>query len=274
MNHNLHSAGKAKHKCPTQPCGRSQSRSGTSTRTPRAWIWCVVGLAAVAIVAYDQWRSASGTALRDHSPDPAAAGVSTVELPPAEMARLALTQGNEWLAENQTTQAIATYREALQWTPDAEDVHYNLGIAYARAGNVLSAEAHYRRALEIAPDYPEAHNNLANLLSHAGRFEEAEEHFQEAIRLLPDFATAHNGLGTLYQRQGRPAEARTHFEHAIEHDPAAWGAWFNLGQSRAESREWEGAAAALRKVLRLQPGFKPAHDALARVVANLEPPTP
>lgn len=274
MNRNLHSARNAKKESPTQRGGRSRSRSEPRMRTTRAWIWWMAGWAIVAIVAYGIWRSGSGPAVRNRSPNRAGTAASVVELPPAEKARLALTQGNEWLAQNQPTQAIAIYREALQWTPDAEDLHYNLGIAYARAGDVGSAEVHYRRALAIASDYPEAHNNLANLLTHAGRFEEAEEHFREAIRLVPDFATAHNGLGMLCQRQRRAAEARKHFEQAVEHDPAAWGAWFNLGQSRAESHEWEAAATALRKVLQLQPGFKPAHDALARVEARLQPPAP
>ena len=45
-----------------------------------------------------------------------------------------MIRGNEWLAQNDPAQAIASYQEALELMPESEDAFYNLGIAYARAG--------------------------------------------------------------------------------------------------------------------------------------------
>src|SRR5262249_7814552 len=71
--------------------------------------------------------------------------------------------------------AIALYEKAVKLAPEDEDLHYNLGIAYAKISDFDKAEQHYREALRLLPDYAEVHNNYGNLLLRAGRLDQAAE---------------------------------------------------------------------------------------------------
>src|ERR1051326_8477039 len=49
-------------------------------------------------------------------------------------------QANRLMNAGDASQAIELYRKALTLTPDDEDLHYNLGIAYAKLGDLARAE--------------------------------------------------------------------------------------------------------------------------------------
>jgi Tfp pilus assembly protein PilF len=70
-------------------------------------------------------------------------------------------------AQNKLDEAITCLTEALRerndW-PNIHQMHYELGWAYERKGNLALAEINYRKALTLKPDYEPARNNLASLL--------------------------------------------------------------------------------------------------------------
>ena len=179
-----------------------------------------------------------------------------------------VTRANALLASGDPKSAVRVLEEALRPTPDDENLHYNLGIAYGRSGDITNAEYHYREALRLLPDYPEVHNNLGNLLLHAGRLGEAEAEFAEAIKLMPDLATAHNNLGIVRQRQSRLPEAISCFRKAVQYDTNYWQAHFNLARASLSQGANEEGLRELQAVLRLNPGYEPAQRALDKILAK------
>jgi Flp pilus assembly protein TadD len=175
---------------------------------------------------------------------------------------------NSLLAVGDAKGAVRVLEEALRLKPEDEDLHYNLGIAYVRSGDITNAEHHYREALRLLPDYPEVHNNLGNLLLHAGRLGEAEEQFTEAIKLMPELSTAHNNLGTVRQRQNRMPEAIACFRKAVEYNTNYWQAHYNLAIASLSQGSKEEGLHELQTVLRLKPDYKPAQSALEKILAN------
>jgi Flp pilus assembly protein TadD len=176
-----------------------------------------------------------------------------------------VNRANELLARGKTDDAIAALNEALLASPNDEDVHYNLGIAFSRKGNTDEAIKHYEEALRVFPDYLEVHNNLGNLLARLGRLDEAAKHFIAAAKAMPDYAPAYNNLGHVRQRQGQTNEARAQFQKAVELKPDYWEAHFNLGSSYAAASQFAQARQEFETVLKLQPAFQPAQAALARL---------
>jgi len=172
------------------------------------------------------------------------------------------------LASGDAKGAVRVLEDALRFTPKDEDLHYNLGIAYARSGDITNAEHQYREALRLLPDYPEVHNNLGNLLLHAGRLGEAEEQFAEAIKLMPELSNAHNNLGTVRQRQNRMPEAIACFRKAVEYNTNYWQAHFNLAVASLTQGSKEEGIQELRTVLRLNPSYGPAQNALDKILAT------
>jgi type IV pilus biogenesis/stability protein PilW len=175
-------------------------------------------------------------------------------------------QANQLMTAGDVQGAIRSYEKALVFTPEDEDLHYNLGIAYAKAGDFTKAEQHYRVALRLLPDYAEVHNNFGNLLLRAGRWDEAAEHLNEAIKLQPEYAAAYNNLGIVRQRQKRLEEATANFEKAVAYDSNYLEAHFNLASASLLAGNRDKAVAEFQQVLRLDPTFEPAQRGLAKAI--------
>ncbi len=181
---------------------------------------------------------------------------------------------NNLLKSGDTAAAVVAYKKALELSPNDEDLHYNLGIAYMRLGNYTNAESEYREALKLLPDYPEVHNNLGNLLLRTGRLTEAEEQFTEAVKQMPEYAQAHNNLGIVRQRQRMTNEAFLCFQKAVELDTNYWEARFNLAVSYLQRQDREHGIAQLKEVLRLNPSSEIAQRMLQQALGAAKAPGP
>lgn len=181
---------------------------------------------------------------------------------------------NDLLKSGNTAAAVLAYKKALELSPNDEDLHYNLGIAYMRLGDFTNAESQYRQALKLLPDYPEVHNNLGNLLLRTGRLTEAEEQFTEAVKQMPEYAQAHNNLGIVRQRQRMTNEAFLCFQKAVELDTNYWEARFNLAVSYLQRQDREKGIAELKEVLRVNPSAEIAQRMLQQALGQTKAPEP
>ncbi|HYG35601.1 MAG TPA: tetratricopeptide repeat protein [Clostridia bacterium] len=186
-------------------------------------------------------------------------------VPPNEETVDMLSQrASKLIAEGVPEDAIKLLQQALALKPDDENLHFDIGIAYAQTGSFTNAEHHYREALRLLPDNPEAHNNLGNLMLRSGRFEEAEKHFKEALEQFPEYPQAHNNLGLVLQRQNLTNEALACFQKAVEYDTNYWQGHYNLGKAYLMQNNQDQAITALQEAVRINPSFAPAQQALRK----------
>jgi len=75
--------------------------------------------------------------------------------------------------------------------------YINLGIAYARTGEMDKAEKSLKQALEINPKHPVANNELGIVYRKTGQYKKAREHYQVAVNKYPKFLPARKNLGVL-----------------------------------------------------------------------------
>ena len=75
--------------------------------------------------------------------------------------------------------------------------YINLGIAYARTGEMDKAEKSLKQALEINPKHPVANNELGIVYRKTGQYKKAREHYQIAVKMYPKFLPARKNLGVL-----------------------------------------------------------------------------
>jgi tetratricopeptide (TPR) repeat protein len=97
--------------------------------------------------------------------------------------------------------------------------HFNLGVVYAREGDLAHAEEQLRRAVEGEPNHPRTHLELGKVLAREGKTGEAIASFLRASRLEPGNATTFHVLGILYKREGDRAGAERAFRQALAIDP-------------------------------------------------------
>jgi len=197
---------------------------------------------------------------------------------------LAVTQGNFVILNNlgvvlsqegRFSDAIASFRKALEINPDYADAHANLrtlavtrrdcvalndaGVVLVGKGRFADAMTDFQKALEINPDYAEANANLGRELLRAGKVEDACPYLTRAVRAVPGRADVRAALGTVLAAQGKFEESRIHLEEAARIAPDQADTHSNLGFVLARLGRVDEAISRYREALRLKPDHIDAH---------------
>lgn len=134
---------------------------------------------------------------------------------------------------------LAFVANAVQVSPEREldgMAYSNLGVCYARAGNLDAAVPCLRRAAEANPT-AEALYNLGLALSQTRQYEEAVVQFRAASAADPSLMEVDYQCGAALESLGRREEAAMRYRRALDLDPHD-----------------ERARTGLERISRMQPG--------------------
>ena len=140
----------------------------------------------------------------------------------------AMRTGADAAGEQNWSQAIVAYQQALTEFPNDVSALANLGSAYFDAGQPETALGPYQRASERTPDDPALYKRIGQIQEELGNGQEAAkaylasaerylkqprsahlalERWHDAVRAHPDSLQAHVKLLQYYQRQSQIREA-------------------------------------------------------------------
>jgi len=163
--------------------------------------------------------------------------------------------------QGQLARAVGSFRRAAELVPESPELQFNLAVTLGRLGELDEAIDAYQRAIAVKPDFAVAHYNLGTALKDLGRTEAAVASLQRAVSLQPGYMAAHANLGAALQAQGRLDEAIASYRAALTISPSAKGHLSLASALRARGRLAE-AESELRIAVALEPGYADAHNNL------------
>src|SRR5204863_4773182 len=120
-------------------------------------------------------------------------------------AREQLEKGKELYRNDQDTEAVSAFQEAVRFDPDLAEAHFRLGLGYESLGKREEAESEYKKAvaaykkyLEEHRDDAEAHYDLGQTYVGLGQYSEAIREYREATKLKEDDPDIYNDLAVEY----------------------------------------------------------------------------
>lgn len=180
----------------------------------------------------------------------------------------ALTDARALLAERKPAEAAAAYRKALELSPANPEALLGLADAALAEGDLAGANRYASQVLAGDPSDNAALMRLGLVQARAGQLDLAIRSFQQVAAADPRNGDALAGLGAALARSGRPAEAVPFFQRALDAGAKSTSVLNGLGFAKLESGDREGALAALRSSLALEPN----QPRVAEVVAQIAGP--
>lgn len=174
-----------------------------------------------------------------------------------------------YLQKDRTRRAVAVLSERVAIAPDDADGHYYLGVALAKEHRKSEAIASFKRALEQAPAFAEVHWALALLYNERGDgYQQAIAAAEAGLQLAGQSGYGHFVLGFVLCSRGDNANAKTALLKAIELDPGLAHAHYYLALVYLRAQDDERAMAAMEQTLAADRGYTAAYYSLGTLYAR------
>lgn len=154
-------------------------------------------------------------------------------------ARSLVEKGKQLYRDDQDTEAVAAFEQAVAIDPDLAEGHFRLALGYEALDKRDEAEAEYKKAvdtykkhLDANPDDAEAHYNLGQTYANLGQYSEAIREYRQATRLKNDDPDIYYDLGVAHTKLAQYEPASAAFSKALEIDPDYYRAQDALDEAR------------------------------------------
>jgi len=154
-------------------------------------------------------------------------------------AKALLDKGKQLYRDDQDTDAVVAFEQAVKLDPDLAEAHFRLGLGYEALQKREQAESQYKKAVEAYkkyldanPDDAEAHYNLGQTYANLEQFSEAIREYRQATKLKADDPDMYFDLGMAHTKLAQYEPAAAAFSKALEIDPDYYRAQDALDEAR------------------------------------------
>jgi len=150
-------------------------------------------------------------------------------------------------------EALAEYKEAMNYSLDFAFAGHNLGNLYAQLDELDRAVDYYKTAIAIDDLFYPAKVNLAMLYNSQGQNKEAEKLLREITEDYPDNYDIAYSLGLLLAEMDRIDEAAVYMQRAANGLPDRSRILYNLGLIQQYLGRMSEAEASLIRIVEMEP---------------------
>jgi tetratricopeptide (TPR) repeat protein len=123
------------------------------------------------------------------------------------------------LIDSERAQALHDFEELARKAPENTDWHFQLGRAYAGAGQLKAARQELETAVQQRPEYTPAWVALAEVASRSRDFAGCQRYAEEALARSPELPNAHLLHAQALVGLGQYNEARAEYDRLIGQNP-------------------------------------------------------
>jgi Flp pilus assembly protein TadD len=190
----------------------------------------------------------------DSKPDTTAKTISAAALSIPSSAKTEYRRAQDCLARNDTPNAIAHLKKAVELAPQFSVALNNLGTIAYQARKYEEAASYFRQALEQEPNDYAPLVNLGGALLSIGRMQESLQYNLLAVKARPEDALAHAQLGQSHFFLGQFDMAEVELKKAKALDPAHFSyPQLVLAEIYAQKQNPSSAIVELEEFLKLHP---------------------
>ncbi len=144
--------------------------------------------------------------------------------------------------------AVEDYKSLLQRHNNEPQLHYAMGQARQRNGELVLAKAEFREAIRLQNNYVAPHLGLIEIAFAEHKHEEAVRLADEFISMQPQNTQARLLKAVVLREMRKYADARSELQHILQIAPKDRTAYLQLGLLEIEQKDYPKAEAAFKKL--------------------------
>jgi tetratricopeptide (TPR) repeat protein len=169
--------------------------------------------------------------------------------------------------------AISALQTASRLKPNNDSYSYVLASANVAKKQYEAAGKLFLILLMKHPKDPVLNYAMGSLLFLEVKLDEAKKHLQRSVELQPDQTAAYYYLGLIAEGQGDNNQAMATFRDVLRRDPQYGAAWEALGRVLLSEKQYPEAQQALEKAIVLNPVSVKAHYQLGILLGRTGRPS-
>jgi putative PEP-CTERM system TPR-repeat lipoprotein len=179
-----------------------------------------------------------------------------------------IEQGKRFLQSKNYARAILEFKNAVQVKPTDAEPHYQLGLAYAAAGEPGGALVCFQKAAQLNPEHTGAQLRISAYLALSNDkayLEDAQRRAQAIVDAQPSNTEALHTLAFAELRLGKSEDAVIHLQEALDKMPNDLNSSVLLMRLKADKGDRTGAEQVLRNAIASAPNSPEPLLALGRL---------
>lgn len=181
--------------------------------------------------------------------------------------RLHRQLGEVYLMTGQLDKALKCFEKVVSLRPDCAAMRNQLGRLYLKKNYDEKSIQEYSEAVSLHPLEPTYREDLGMAYYVSGKLPEAASELHKATRLDGRNADYFKALGFIYKEMKNPEQAVEHFKYALHLDPNDSRTLAALARARVSQGLPNAAIELYQKALQMEPGLTLLHLSLARALA-------